>query len=297
MNKNAKRFPIHVIASLGCKSCEFVRDGENRDEAQMEVVSFMLWNARVSKFGLEHMRASVRDEIIRQFPSIDFQVIEARSRAIFGSSYNPKSRKYKVFLKSLEDSYGKTRIIRKVGDDFVYPPPHFYTTGGVPASYVCSICNVTKVKLWRPYMGTQPLICAKCAEERQSLHEYNVIDHWVPGKHSNGYDCWVGIYKYELSPSLGYIIKKELMKKWTVDDNGKVPSYLGSPSPGGIWLPTTDQLSVDLSKLFKSCSSGDTSMVPAIPDNGGEYWGYTSVPEEGCLWWQKLPTHQQLLDM
>lgn len=291
MNKNTKRFPIHVIASLGCKSCEFVREGENGDEAQMEVVSFMLWNERVSRFGLNYMRASIRDEIRRQFPNIDFQDIEARSRAIFGRNYNPKSRKYKVFIKSLENSYGKTRIIRKVGTDFVYPPPHFYMTGVVPSSYVCSICGATKVKLWRPYMNAQPLICAKCAEELQSLHEYNVIDRWVSGEHSNGDGCWVGVYKYELSPSLEYVIKKELMEKWIVDDNGKVPSYLGSPGPDGIWLPITDQLSVDLSRLFKSYSSGDTSMIPAVPDDRGGYWGYTSVPEEGYLWWQKLPTH------
>lgn len=31
--------------------------------------------------------------------------------------------------------------------------------------------------------------------------------------------------------------------------------------------------------------------VPAIPTaEGGSYWGYTSVPQEGLLWWQRLPT-------
>lgn len=29
--------------------------------------------------------------------------------------------------------------------------------------------------------------------------------------------------------------------------------------------------------------------VPA-PNEGGGTWGYTSVPPEGCLWWQHLPT-------
>jgi hypothetical protein len=31
--------------------------------------------------------------------------------------------------------------------------------------------------------------------------------------------------------------------------------------------------------------------VPAIPTPEGEsFWGYTSVPTEGCEWWRKLPT-------
>jgi hypothetical protein len=32
-------------------------------------------------------------------------------------------------------------------------------------------------------------------------------------------------------------------------------------------------------------------LVPAVPTEDGEtYWGYTSVPESGVLWWRKLPT-------
>ena len=31
--------------------------------------------------------------------------------------------------------------------------------------------------------------------------------------------------------------------------------------------------------------------VPAVPtEEGGGYWGYTSVPQPGCNWWRKLPT-------
>lgn len=30
-------------------------------------------------------------------------------------------------------------------------------------------------------------------------------------------------------------------------------------------------------------------LVPAIPDLQGAYWGYTSVPYEGCQWWKALP--------
>ena len=29
--------------------------------------------------------------------------------------------------------------------------------------------------------------------------------------------------------------------------------------------------------------------VPAVPDLRGGWWGYTSVPAEGCAWWKALP--------
>ncbi len=32
-------------------------------------------------------------------------------------------------------------------------------------------------------------------------------------------------------------------------------------------------------------------LVPAVPTPDGEtFWGYTSVPEEGVVWWKGLPT-------
>lgn len=31
-------------------------------------------------------------------------------------------------------------------------------------------------------------------------------------------------------------------------------------------------------------------LVPAVPcENDGTFWGYTSVPIEGCVWWKNLP--------
>lgn len=31
-------------------------------------------------------------------------------------------------------------------------------------------------------------------------------------------------------------------------------------------------------------------LVPAVPaENNVSYWGYMSVPEDGCEWWRKLP--------
>jgi hypothetical protein len=32
------------------------------------------------------------------------------------------------------------------------------------------------------------------------------------------------------------------------------------------------------------------SMLPAVPtEDESTYWGYTSVPQEGVLWWRNLP--------
>ena len=31
-------------------------------------------------------------------------------------------------------------------------------------------------------------------------------------------------------------------------------------------------------------------MVPAVPGGNGTYWGYSSVPQDGCDWWAGLPT-------
>lgn len=35
--------------------------------------------------------------------------------------------------------------------------------------------------------------------------------------------------------------------------------------------------------------------IPAVPTEDTEqaYWGYTSVPPEGCEWWRRLPTRPQ----
>ena len=42
------------------------------------------------------------------------------------------------------------------------------------------------------------------------------------------------------------------------------------------------------SGLQESDSIGE--FVPAVPTEGNDtFWGYTSVPKEGCDWWNKLP--------
>lgn len=31
-------------------------------------------------------------------------------------------------------------------------------------------------------------------------------------------------------------------------------------------------------------------LLPAVPDEDGSTWGYSSVPEPYCIWWYRLPT-------
>jgi len=140
--------------------------------------------------------------------------------------------------------------------------------------YKCSICGKHHVKLWRPYMGTYPLICASCAEQRQSPKEYDEKT-WI--KKNKGY---VGIPTGNKLP----------LEKWAINSEGLIPSYEG-PGPTTLPLAMTDQLIVDLRDVSENHSSGETTIVPAVPDKNGEFWSYTSVPEKDNKWWKELPTH------
>ena len=64
-------------------------------------------------------------------------------------------------------------------------------------------------------------------------------------------------------------------KEGPVDSTGKIPSYfvLGQERH---YHGLTDQIGW---------------LVPSVPvPQGDGFWGYTSVPDEGCRWWRELPT-------
>lgn len=142
-------------------------------------------------------------------------------------------------------------------------------------NYVCSICGKRNVKLWRPYMDITPLICAECAEERQSSREY---EEKIWSK--EGEARFSGIFTGRRQP----------LPKWKVNEKGKIPTDMGPVPEGMTMIPMTDQLLVNMSDVSAAYSSGRTSMIPACPDEDGNFWGYTSVPEENCKWWEELPT-------
>lgn len=54
-------------------------------------------------------------------------------------------------------------------------------------AYICSLCGKQNVKLWRPYGHIHPLLCAECAESRQTV--------------------------------------KENCKRWSIDNLGNIPKY------------------------------------------------------------------------
>lgn len=140
--------------------------------------------------------------------------------------------------------------------------------------YVCSICGKKNVKLWRPYMCTAPLVCAECAEKRQTIMECK-----------DG--TWVKDGNYYIKEENRKLIK---LPKWKIDDKGLIPSRFG-PGPDGLPESMTDQLIIDLSDLQGVNFTNEVSMVPASPtEDGSGFYGYTSVPENICKWWENLPT-------
>lgn len=127
----------------------------------------------------------------------------------------------------------------------------------------------------RPYGDSAPLICAECAEERQSPREYRE-------------KIWTKLGEDHFSGT--YTGKKLPLPKWKVNENGKIPTNMGPAPEGMTKIPMTDKLLVDISDVSKAYSSGSTTMIPACPDGDGNFWCYTVVPEDVCKWWSELPT-------
>ena len=56
-------------------------------------------------------------------------------------------------------------------------------------------------------------------------------------------------------------------------------------SPGGKY----DNEETGLSDQLYSSKTG-VNLLPAVPDDTWTtFWGYTSVPEDGCAWWRYMP--------
>lgn len=141
-------------------------------------------------------------------------------------------------------------------------------------NYECSICRKRNVKLWRPSVDSVPLICAECAEERQSPRRYRE-------------KVWFKVGEGHFSPK--YTGKKIPLPEWEVNEEGKIPTDVG-PVPEGEPLPMTNELLVDISGVSPIYSSGRTPMVPACPDEEGDFLCHTSMPEKNYKWWEELPT-------
>ena len=139
--------------------------------------------------------------------------------------------------------------------------------------YVCAMCGNKNVKLWRPYMFVEPLICASCAEKNQVPRTYPVLK-WVEKDGER-----VGITTGE----------KTTLPRWEVDKDGRIPSEQGYDEVNNSFI-MTDQLQVDIHKHFPMQNIGITTLIPAILDEDGDYWGYTSAPDDALKKWKDLPT-------
>lgn len=139
-------------------------------------------------------------------------------------------------------------------------------------TYKCSICGRKNVKLWRPYGNDLPLICAFCAEKRQSPLEYQEI---IWSETPNGYTG-------------EHTGKKLPVPRWTVNCEGFIPSCHG-PGPKGTTLAYTDQLIINLSDVDERYSSGETTMIPAVQKSTDSFYNYMVIPETRYQGWQRMP--------
>jgi hypothetical protein len=134
--------------------------------------------------------------------------------------------------------------------------------GPPPATYCCTECGATGVKLWREYntfLDHQQLYCFACACKDQKK------EGLVPTE--NGKSLYTGeVFHFYHAPGMR-------------DDEGH--SYdpeKGRPEDADrVW-----------EHRDRHCSIG--WLVPAVPTvEGDTFWGYTSIPQEGCEWWYRIP--------
>ena len=104
--------------------------------------------------------------------------------------------------------------------------------------YKCGSCGKRGVKLWHPEGELEPLICATCAEKRQSQILYNE-------------------YSWNRNKLEGHLVGKKVLPKWKVNNEGKVPSYAGFDPFGKPYGYTTTLL----------LGSEKTSYIPSTIKN------------------------------
>ncbi len=140
-------------------------------------------------------------------------------------------------------------------------------------NYVCSICGKNGVKLWRPNSEVSPLVCAICAEKRQSSIKY-LEQTWVKtGEHY--------VSEYKEKRLLSHVCK--------IDDRGKVYLY-NENMPKKNQKGFADDLTITIQEDSKESSKYITHMIPAVINELGEIIIHTSIPKELYRLWEKLPT-------
>lgn len=138
----------------------------------------------------------------------------------------------------------------------------YYLDGKVPVDYKCVRCGATGCKLWRDYqvpLDHQRLLCLSCACGDQGEIRTPTED---------------GTALYTSKTHYWYRTLGMQAGWWRDYDPAEGPPPEAIETK--IQRERTDQIGW---------------MVPAVPtEDGTSFWGYTSVPQAGCVWWANLPT-------
>lgn len=139
--------------------------------------------------------------------------------------------------------------------------PVDYAKSETPSSYTCSKCGATGIKLWRDYQTMVcylSLYCLDCACKKEGKVRTPTED----GKslYTGKIYCW----------------------------------YRTADSPDGLWhgYDPTNGVPVGAIETMLDWERTDQIgwLVPAVPTKENDtFWGYSSVPENGCNWWDNLP--------
>ena len=136
-----------------------------------------------------------------------------------------------------------------------------YSSAATPAGYCCGECGATGVKLWREYqtfLSHQRLLCLACGCKDENKERTPTAD--------------------------GRSLHTGVVQHWY---------RTASDQPG--WGRGYDPKNGVPADAVKTWSEGERcdqigNLVPAIPTEDGEtFWGYSSVPQDGCEWWYRLP--------
>ncbi len=133
-------------------------------------------------------------------------------------------------------------------------PPFSYSDSVIPPQYHCGKCGAAGVKLWRDY---------------NTFIEYQSLLSLL---------CGACACAEQTGRGKSYTVRQDETGRVAVTttyDPDKEPTlykYYGGLDVGG------DQIGW---------------RVPAVPtEDGNGFWGYSSVPERGVAWWNRLPLTQ-----
>jgi hypothetical protein len=139
-----------------------------------------------------------------------------------------------------------------------------YASGTIPKGYECAECGASGVKMWRrahsSHIRLLCLACA-CADQKRPLLEPTEDGRSL---YTGRVHHWYRVDGMEPGWMRGYDPEE------------------GVPSLPGLEVSEERERSDQIGWL-----------VPAVPTEDGEtYWGYTSVPADGCSWWYALPVRK-----